>query len=74
MKLEFEVSNNKKYKIDGIYDSAVYARESVGQLPGLYYLILQKDYSEEKNTWEPISAIQHPQKLIIAYYKDNPKS
>ena len=26
---EFEAGNNKKYKVDGIWDSAVYARESV---------------------------------------------
>ena len=40
MQLEFGAGNNKKYKVDGIWDSAVYARESTGQLPGLYYLIL----------------------------------
>ena len=37
---EFEAGNGKEYKVDGIQDSAVYARESVGQLPGLYYLVL----------------------------------
>ena len=41
MQLEFEAGNNKKYKINGIQDSAVYAKESsTGQLPGLYYLVL----------------------------------
>ena len=37
---EFEAGNNKEYEVDGIWDSVVYARESVGQLPGLYYLVL----------------------------------
>ena len=38
---EFKVGNNKKYKVDGIWDSAVYARKSATrQLPGLYYLVL----------------------------------
>ena len=38
---EFEVGNNKAYKIDDIQDSTVYAKESTtGQLLGLYYLIL----------------------------------
>ena len=57
MQLEFEAGNNKEYKVDGIWDSAVYVRESAGQLSGLYYLILQKGYPEEENTWEPASAI-----------------
>ena len=26
---EFEANNNKKYKVDGIWNSAVYTRESV---------------------------------------------
>ena len=39
--LEFEaVSNNEKYEVEGICDSAVYARESeAGHLPGFYYLV-----------------------------------
>ena len=35
---KFEAGNNKEYEVDGIYDSAVYARElAIGQFPGLYY-------------------------------------
>ena len=56
---KFEAGDNKEYKVDGIWDSAVYARKSAGQLPGLYYLVLWKGYPEEKNTWEAASAIQH---------------
>ena len=56
---KFEASDNKEYKVDGIWDSVVYARESAtGQLPGLYYLVLWKGYFEEENTWEPALAIQ----------------
>ena len=47
---EFEAGNNKEYKIDGIWDSAVYAKKSVSQLPGLYYLVLWKGYPKEENT------------------------
>ena len=38
---ELDTSNNKgkEYKVEAIYDSAGYARESMGYLPGLYYLV-----------------------------------
>ena len=36
---EFKAGNDKEYEIDGIRDSAVYTKESAGQLPGLYYLV-----------------------------------
>ena len=36
---EFKAGNNKEYEVDGIWDSAVYAKElTTGQLPELYYL------------------------------------
>ena len=40
MQLEFKASNNKKYKVNGIWDNVIYARKSAGQLPRLYYLVL----------------------------------
>ena len=47
---EFEAGNNKDYEVDGIWDSAVYAKElATGKLPELYYLVLWKSYPEEKN-------------------------
>ena len=58
LNFEFEAGNDKEYEVDGIRDSAVYAKESAtGQLLGLYYLVSWKSYPEEKNTWEPASAI-----------------
>ena len=57
---ELDVGNNDsgEYKVEAIWDSAVYARESEsGQLPGLYYQVSWKGYPEEENTWEPASTV-----------------
>ena len=71
--LKFDTSNNKKYKVEAIKDSAVHAKKAEGHLPGLYYLIFWKDYLEEKNTWEPSSVVMHLWKIIFTFYKDYPK-
>ena len=48
---KFEAGNDEEYEVDSIWDRAVNAKESITrQLPKLYYLVLWKDYSEEKNT------------------------
>ena len=71
---EFKAGNNEKYEVDSIRDSMVYAKESIiDQLSRLYYLVLWKGYSKEENTWEPVSAIQHLQRLTNAYHKNNPE-
>ena len=70
---EFEAGNNKEYEVDGNWDSAVYAKELVGQWPGLYYLVSKKSYLEKENTWEPTLISQYLWRLVTAYYKDNPK-
>ena len=36
---EFKLGNDKLYEIKAIQDSAVYAKEADGHLPGLYYLV-----------------------------------
>ena len=36
---EFELGNNKKYKIEAIQDNTVYAKEVDRHLPWLYYLV-----------------------------------
>ena len=50
MKLKFEAGDNKEYEVEKIWDSTIYAKESTGQLPGLYYLVSWKSYLEEENT------------------------
>ena len=39
LKLEFDIDNNKKYKIKAIRDKIVYIKEAKGYLLGLYYLV-----------------------------------
>ena len=38
--IKSKTGNGEEYKIDGIWDSTVYAKESARQLSGLYYLVL----------------------------------
>ena len=39
MKLDINNENSGEYEIEAIWDSAIYTRESVGYLSGLYYLV-----------------------------------
>ena len=73
-KLEFDGGNSEEYKVEAIWDSAVYAMKSEsGHLLDLYYLVAWKGYLEEKNTSKPFSAVQHLRKLIRLFHKNHPK-
>ena len=72
--MEYDVGDNDsgEYKVEVIWDGAVYARESKScHLPGLYYLVSWKRYPDEENTWEPASAAQYLRKLISLFQKDH---
>ena len=49
-KLDAGDNEGSEYKVEAICDSAVYARESAGHLPRLYYLVSWKSYQKEENT------------------------
>ena len=50
-KLNASNKNNEEYEEEAIWDNAVYMEKSeLGQLLGLYYLIVWKGYFKEKNT------------------------
>ena len=68
--IEFEASNNNsgEFKVEAIWDSMVYAKESESShLPGFNYLISWNRYPEKENTWEPASMLQHLRKLITLF-------
>ena len=67
---EFDAGDDKEYEVEAIKDSAVYAKEAEGHLPGLYYLVSWKGYLEEESTWEPSSAVMHLRKMISTFHKD----
>ena len=55
---ELKVGDSDEYKVEAIWDSAVFTKKSeLGHLPGLYYLVFWKRYSKEENTWEPVLAV-----------------
>ena len=48
--LDTNDNNSGKYKVKAICDNAVYAKESIGYLPKLYYLVSWKSYPKKENT------------------------
>lgn len=46
---KINAGDDKKYKVELIYDNKVYAKEAVDQLPRLYYLISWKGYIKEES-------------------------
>ncbi len=71
---EFEAGDNKDYKFEAIIDSAVYGQQVNDQMPGFYYLVSWKGYSEEENTWKPLLAVIHLRKLISTFHKEYPEN
>ena len=69
--LEIDASNHKKYKVEIIKDSIVYAKETKRHLPGLYHLISLKGYLKEESTWKPFSMVMHLWKMIFTFYKNH---
>ena len=55
--MELETGDSKEYKVETIWDGAVYSNKAKSHLSRLYYLILLKAYTEKENTWELSSAI-----------------
>ena len=72
--IKLDKSNSKKYKVKAICDNEVYAKKSNSDyhLSSLYYLVLWKSYSADKNTWSLALAIQHLWKLVTIFYYNYP--
>ncbi len=72
--VEFEVGDNKEYKVETIINRAVYGQQAnSNQMLGLYYLVSWKGYLEEKNIWEPLLTVIYLRKLISTFHKEYPK-
>ena len=70
--MELDKSDSEEYEVEVICNSVVYARELEGHLPGFYYLVSWKGYPEEKNAWEPVSAIQYLWRPATIFYHNYP--
>ncbi len=72
--LEFEAGGDKKYEVIAIINNMVYGQQAnSNQMPGLYYLVLWKDYPEEENTWELSLVVIYLRKIINTFYKKHPE-
>ena len=70
---EFDIGNNKEYKVEAMIDSAVYAKKAKGHLLDLYYFVFWKGYQEKESTWEPSFAVMHFWKMIFMFHKNHPE-
>ena len=70
---EFDAGNNKKYEVEAIIDSVVYAKKAEWHLPDLYYLVFWKSDSEKKNIWEPSFTVMYLWKMISTFHKNHPE-
>ena len=53
IKFDIRDNNDGEYKVEAIWDSAVYIRElELDHLPNFYYLVSWKRYLKDENTWE----------------------
>lgn len=72
--LKFELNDNEEYEVKGIQDSAIYAKKlEAGHLPKLYYLVFEKSYLKEKDTWKLSLVVMHLKKIVSTFYKDHPE-
>lgn len=57
---ELKAGKDKRYKVEAIRDSTAYENKAAKhQLPGFYYLIFGKGYSEAEHSLESTSAVMH---------------
>ena len=69
--LEFDKGDDKEYEVKAIRDNTVFAKKADGYLSRLYYLVTWKGYLEEKNIWEPSSAVIHLRKMVSTFHKNH---
>lgn len=71
LELEFDVGEDKRYKVEAIKDSTVYNKTLKNQLLALYYLVSWKSYWKNESSWESVSAVLHLCKMITNFHKDH---
>lgn len=67
---EFEVDDDKEYKVKAIQNSAFYAKKANVHLLRLYYLVIWKSNSEKENNLKPLLAVMHFWKMVNIFHKN----
>lgn len=55
--LDIDINNSEEYKIEAIWNNAVQVSKIEDDLPGLYYLVVLKDYPKRENILEPFCGV-----------------
>lgn len=69
-KQELNTRNKKEYKIEIFYNKKYYIKEFMDWLPGLYFLISWKSYSENETISVHVSTEIYIFKIISIFYKN----
>ena len=70
---KLDTRDDKDYKVETIYNSKVYEKKVIDQLPDLYYLVSWKCYTKEESIWKPALVVKHLCKMISTFHKNYPE-
>lgn len=74
MELEFDIGEDKKYRVETIKNNAVFSNAvAEDQSSKLHFLLFWKSYLEKEDIWEPTLVVIYLWKMIGMIHKNHPK-